>query len=76
MSNLVPGAFSIHEPDLNFSFVYTAEEVQIYLDMLASGKIHFPGMVTDIISLDDCVEKGLDRKDRSGMLKILIDPSL
>lgn len=76
MSNLVPGSFSIHEPDLNFSFVYTAEEVQIYLDMLASGKIHFPGMVTDIISLDDCVEKGLDRKDRSGMLKILIDPSL
>ena len=44
--------------------------------MLAAGKIHFPGMVTDIIPLTDCVEKALDRKDRTGMLKILIDPSL
>lgn len=76
MTALVPGSFSIHEPDLNFSFVYTAEEVQIYLDMLSSGKISFPGMVTDIIPLTSCVEQGLDRKDRSGQLKILIDPSL
>ena len=76
MTALVPGSFSIHEPDLNFSFVYTAEEVQIYLDMLAAGKIEFPGMVTDIIPLKDCVEQGLDRKDRKGMLKILIDPSM
>ena len=76
MSNLVPGSFSIHEPDLKFTFVYTADEVRIYLEMLAAGKIHFPGMVTDIIPLTDCVEKALDRKDRTGMLKILIDPSL
>ena len=32
-------------------------------------------MVTDVISLDDCVEKALDRKDRTGMLKILIQPN-
>lgn len=74
--NMVPGSFSIFEPDLNFSFAYTAEEVQIYIDMLANGKISFPGMVTDIISLDDCVDRGLGRKDRKGQLKILIDPSL
>lgn len=76
MTALVPGSFSIHEPDLNFSFVYTAEEVQMYLEMLAAGKIEFPDMVTDVIALDDCIEKGLDRKDRKGQLKILIDPSL
>ncbi|MCI8538996.1 MAG: alcohol dehydrogenase catalytic domain-containing protein [Oscillospiraceae bacterium] len=76
LTNIVPGQFSIHEPDLNFSFVYTPEEVQMYLEMLAAGKIKFPGMVTDIIALDDCVEKALDRKDRSGMIKILIDPTL
>lgn len=76
MSGLVPGSFSIHEPDLKFTFVYTAEEVRMYLEMLAAGKIRFPGMVTDIIPLTDCVEKALDRKDRTGMLKILIDPSL
>ncbi|WP_258360441.1 zinc-dependent alcohol dehydrogenase [Moorella sulfitireducens] len=74
--NIVPGSFSIFEPDIQFSFVYTEEEVRIYLDMLAAGKISFPGMVTDIISLDECVEKGLDRKDRRGQLKILINPNL
>jgi (R,R)-butanediol dehydrogenase/meso-butanediol dehydrogenase/diacetyl reductase len=76
LTNLVPGSFSIHEPNLQFTFVYTADEVRMYLEMLAAGKIHFPGMVTDIIPLTDCVEKALDRKDRTGMLKILIDPSL
>ncbi len=74
--NIVPGSFSIHEPDIIFTFVYTEEEVRMYLEMLAAGKIAFPNMVTDIIPLSDCVEKALDRKDRSGMIKILIDPSL
>lgn len=73
---LAPGRFQIFEPDLNSTFVYVAEEVEMYLEMLATGKISFPGMVTDIISLDHCVEEGLNRKDRRGMLKILIDPSL
>ena len=76
MGNLVPGSFSIHEPELKFTFVYTAEEVRMYLEMLATGKVEFPGMVTDVIPLTQCVEKALDRKDRTGMLKILIDPSL
>ena len=44
--------------------------------MLASGKIRFPGMVTDIIGLDDVVEKGVARQDRRGQLKILLDPSM
>ena len=64
------------EIDLISSFVYTPEEIEMYLDMLAAGKIKFPGMVTDIIGLDDVVEKGVDRKDRTGQLKILLDPSL
>ena len=76
MSNLVPGQFSIHEPNFQFSFTYTEEDVNTYLDMVASGKMKFPGMVTDVISLDNAIEQGLDRKDRKGQLKILIDPSL
>ena len=76
MSALVPGQFSIHEPNFQFSFTYTQEDVQIYLDMVASGKRSFPGMVTDIVSLDHAIDMGLDRKDRKGQLKILIDPSL
>ena len=76
MHNLVPGQFSIHEPNFQFSFTYTEEDVTIYLDMVASGKMKFPNMVTDIIPLDKAVELGLNRQDRRGMLKILIDPSL
>ncbi len=64
------------EIDFLSSFVYTPEEIEIYLDMLKAGKIHFPGMVTDVIRLEDCVEKGVARADRSGQIKILIDPSL
>ncbi len=71
---LVPARFSIFEIDLQPTFVYTREEVQMYLDMLASGKIAFPDMVTSIISLDDCVEKGI--VNRRGQRKVLIDPSL
>lgn len=64
------------EIDLISSFVYTPEEIEIYLDMLATGKIKFPKMVTDEVSLDEVVEKALDRKDRTGQLKILLNPSL
>ena len=76
MTALIPGQFSIHEPNFQFSFTYTEEDVKIYLDMVASGKLHFPGMVTDIVSLDHAIDMGLNRQDRRGMLKILIDPSL
>ena len=42
MSNLVPGSFSIFEPNFQFSFTYTEDDVKIYLDMVASGKPHLP----------------------------------
>ena len=71
-----PGQFCIHEPNFQFSFTYKQEDVQIYLDMVASGKMKFPGMVTDVVSLDHAVDMGLGRKDRKGQLKILVDPSL
>lgn len=71
---LVPARFSIFEIDLQTSFVYTAREVQMYLDMLAAGKISFGNMVTSVIPLADVVEKGI--VNRKGQLKILIDPSL
>ena len=75
MSNLVPGAFSIFEPNMQFSFTYTEDDVKIYLDMVASGKLTFPDMVTGVVSLDECVEK-VFAGDRRGQLKVLIDPSL
>ena len=75
LDKLIMAGVSPREIDIITSFVYTPEEVQLYMDMLADGKIKFPGMVTDIISLDDVVEKGVDRKDRASQLKILLDPS-
>ena len=76
LDKLIMAGVSPREIDIITSFVYTPEEVQLYMDMLADGKIKFPGMVTDIISLDDVIEKGVARKDRASQLKILLDPSL
>jgi (R,R)-butanediol dehydrogenase/meso-butanediol dehydrogenase/diacetyl reductase len=75
MANLVPGSFSIFEPTFQFSFTYTQKDVQIYLEMVAAGKLHFPNMVTGVVSLDECVEK-VFASDRKGQIKMLIDPSL
>ena len=75
MTALVPGAFSIFEPNMQFSFTYTENDVKIYLEMVAQGKLHFPNMVTDIASLDECVEK-VFAGNRRGQIKVLIDPSL
>lgn len=63
------GTAQIFEIDFQSSFVYLQEEVEMYLQMLAAGKIAFPGMVTDIVSLDNCQEQGLGRKDRASQLK-------
>ena len=68
------GTAQIFEIDFQSSFVYLQEEVEMYLQMLAAGKIAFSGMVTDIVSLDNCQEQGLGRKDRASQLKILIAP--
>lgn len=75
LANIVPGQISICEPTLQFSFTYTQEDVKIYLDMVAAGKLEFPDMVTGILSLDECVEKCF-ASDRKGQIKQLIDPSL
>ncbi len=68
------GELQIFEIDLQSSFVYLQEEVEMYLDMLASGRVSFPGMVTDIIPLEECGPRGLGRPDRGSQLKMLIKP--
>ena len=45
----------------------------VYLDPVYTGSNTLYS--TDIIGLDDVVEKGIARKDRTGQLKILLDPS-
>lgn len=72
----VPGPFSMKEPELKFTFVYTRDEVEAYLDMLQRGKVRFPGLVTSVVSLEDAVPKFIGAPSRKGHLKVLIDPSL
>ena len=73
---IAPNRIIPREVNLISSFVYTEEEVEMYLRMLASGKLKFNDLVTDVIPLSKCVELGLDRPDRKKHLKILINPSL
>jgi threonine dehydrogenase-like Zn-dependent dehydrogenase len=56
--------------------VYTSDEVITFLDLIASGRLSFKSLVTDVIRLEDCVEQGLERLRRpgSGQVKILISP--
>jgi len=77
IDNIIPSDSFVKELDMQFSFVYTARDINIYIDMLKSKKIDFPGMVTGIIPLEDCVEKGLGlpHEERRKHVKILIDPA-
>ncbi|MFT4108707.1 zinc-dependent alcohol dehydrogenase [Propionicimonas sp.] len=74
--DLVQAQFGPREIDLIGSFVYTRDEIGIFLDMLRAGKIAFPDLVGDVIGLDEVVARGLCRPDRGSALKILVDPSL
>lgn len=74
--DLVQAQFGPREIDLVGSFVYTRDEIGIYLDMLRAGRVAFPEMVGDVIGLDEVVSRGLCRPDRGSVLKILVDPAL
>ena len=78
IGNIVPSDAFVKELDLQFSFVFTARDIDIYIDMLEQKKIDFPGMVTSVIKLEDCVEKGLalEREEKRRQIKILIDTIL
>ena len=73
-----PSRYGPMELDYQYSFVYTEEDINIYMNMLSSGKVGFPGMVTGIFSMEDVVEKyiALSMEGRKSHLKALIDPSL
>jgi (R,R)-butanediol dehydrogenase/meso-butanediol dehydrogenase/diacetyl reductase len=65
------------EIDLRFSFTYEpAVDFPISLQLLASGAVDAPRMITDHIPLDDLVDRGLEEllhhSDRH--VKILVDP--
>jgi len=66
------------EIDLQVTFVYDAAEIAMIFEMLASGKVpQAKKMVTDIIGMDDVIEKGLKRLSRldHDQIKILLAPN-
>ncbi|MCL1896994.1 MAG: zinc-binding dehydrogenase [Clostridiales bacterium] len=72
----VPAAFHPGEPDFHYSFVYTEADIKTYMDLLAAGKVSFPGMVTGVFSMENVVEEYFGAKDRKGHIKALISPNL
>ena len=74
--SFVPAAYHPTEPDIHYSFVYTEADIKTYMDMLAAGKVSFPGMVTGIFGIEDVVKEFFGAEDRKGHIKALINPNL
>lgn len=72
---VVPAALALREIGLVSSLAYSAEEAKLCLDYLASGRFRTKGMLSDVISLTDLVERGFERlaADRS-LVKVAVAP--
>lgn len=72
---VVPAVLALREVGLVSSLAYTAEEARLCLDYLASGRFRTTGMLSDVISLADVVERGFERvvSDRS-LVKVAVAP--
>lgn len=65
----------LQEIDMKFTLAYSADDVNIFLDLLMQKRFKTEGLVSDIISLDDIVEKGFKRLDTTkGLVKVLVAP--
>jgi threonine dehydrogenase-like Zn-dependent dehydrogenase len=72
---LVPARIIPREIRLSTSFVYDEDEIRAVFDLIGSGRLEVRGMITDIIALEDVVEKGFERLAASdGQIKILLRP--
>jgi threonine dehydrogenase-like Zn-dependent dehydrogenase len=65
----------VNEIDMKATLAYSADDVNIFLDLLSQRRFKTEGLVSDIIKLDDIVEKGFDRLvNTKGLIKILVAP--
>jgi 2-desacetyl-2-hydroxyethyl bacteriochlorophyllide A dehydrogenase len=65
----------IKEIDMRATLAYDNEEMHLVVDFLAQGRINTKGIITDIIGLDDIVEKGYERLAASSdPIKIVVAP--
>ena len=65
----------MRELDIKSSLAYTYEDVRKCLNYLATGRFKGKGLLSDIIPLDDLVEKGFKRLvvDRN-LIKVVVAP--
>lgn len=65
----------VREVEMKGSIAYDEDEVGICLDLLAKGRFDTKEMVSDIIGLDDVIEKGFERlASTKGLVKIVVAP--
>lgn len=63
------------EIDIKASLAYGEDEIRLCLDFLAQRRFNTEGMISDIISLDDIVEKGVERlATTKGLVKVVVAP--
>ena len=72
---IVPAMLAVREVGLKSSLAYGAQEAKLTLDYLAAGRFKTGGMLSDVIPLDDIVDKGFKRlvADRS-LVKVAVKP--
>ena len=72
---LVEAMLIQREVEIKASLAYSEDEIRICLDFLAQKRFNTVGMVSDIISLDDIVEKGFERLvSTKDLIKVLVAP--
>lgn len=70
-----PSLLALRELVIRSSLAYGAEEARACLEFMAAGHIRTEGMLSDVISLEDLVEKGFDRlKEDGSLVKIAVAP--
>ncbi len=72
---IVEGLLVLQELEMKFTLAYSADEIDIFLSMLVNHRFDATGMVSDVIPLDDIVEKGFQRLETTkGLVKLLVAP--
>jgi 2-desacetyl-2-hydroxyethyl bacteriochlorophyllide A dehydrogenase len=74
-TTVVPAAMVLRELDIKSSLAYDYEDVRKCLNYLATGRFKVKGLLSDIIPLDDLVEKGFNRLvvDKN-LIKVVVAP--
>ncbi len=72
---VLPWLLTMRELDIKSTLAFGAEEARKVLDLLAAGRFVTEGMLSDVISLPDLVEKGFDRlAANKALVKIAVAP--